>query len=121
MIELLTGPPDNVVGARAVGEVEDDDYDDVLVPAIDEALGRHDRIRLRYVLGDEFEGYEADAVWSDAELGVRHLTSFERIAVVTDTTWARRSVKLLGWMIPGSARTFGLAELDEARVWVGEA
>lgn len=121
MIELLADLPDNVVGARATGEVEDDDYDDVLVPAIDAALERHDKIRLLYVLGEDFEGYEPGAVWSDAKLGARHLTSFERIAVVTDTAWARRSVKLFGWMIPGLVRTFSLDELQQARSWVCEA
>ena len=72
------------------------------------------------MLGPEFEGYEADAVWEDAKLGFKTFTKFERIAVVTDTTWMRRSVKAFGWMMPGQVRTFDVAELDAARTWVTE-
>ena len=65
MLELLPGLPDQVLGIKAIGEVEDDDYDDVLVPAIDDRLTRHDKIRLLYVLGPEFEGWEDMGVWPE--------------------------------------------------------
>ena len=76
MLELISGLPDNVVGIRAVGDVEDDDYEDVLVPEMEDRLSPHDKIRFLCVLGPEFEGYEADAVWEDAKLGARTFTSF---------------------------------------------
>jgi hypothetical protein len=117
-MELLDDLPDNVVGVRAVGEVEDDDYDEVLEPAIGDALSRHDKIRLLYVLGPEFTGYEADAMWEDTKLGVKTFTSYEKMAVVTDTTWMRRTVKAFGWLIPGEVRVFPYDELDAARSWI---
>ncbi len=55
-MQLIDDLPVNVVGVRAIGEVEDDDYDDVLEPAIEDRLSRHDKIRLLYVLGSEFTG-----------------------------------------------------------------
>ncbi len=117
-VELIEGLPDGVVGVRAVGEVEDDDYDEVLEPAIDDALSRHDKIRLLYVLGPEFTGYDADAMWEDTKLGVKTFTSYEKMAVVTDTTWMRRTVKAFGWLIPGEVRVFPYDELDAARSWI---
>ena len=87
MLELIDGLPDNVVGVRAIGEVEDDDYEDVLVPAIDAARARHDKIRLLYVLGSEYTGHEADAMWEDTKLGARTFTAYDKVAVVTDATW----------------------------------
>ena len=69
MIELVKGLPENVVGLRAVGEVEDDDYEDVVIPAVERALGGRKKIRLLYVLGPEFEEYESDAMWEDASSG----------------------------------------------------
>lgn len=118
MFELIPDLPDQVLGVRAIGELDDDDYDDVLVPAIEDRLARHDKIRLLYVLGPEFEGFEADAMWEDAKLGAKTFTSYERIAVVTDSTMVRRSVKAFGWLMPGDVRTFAVAELDAATSWI---
>jgi hypothetical protein len=118
MLELLDDLPDNVIGVRAVGEVEDDDYEDVLVPAIEDRLERHDKVRLLYVLGEEFTGYEAGAMWEDTKLGVKTFGSYDRMAIVTDATWVRRSVKAFGWLIPGEVRVFHIDGLDAARSWV---
>jgi hypothetical protein len=120
MIERLDGYPDGVLAIEASGEVSDDDYEDVLEPAIADLLTRHDKIRLLYRLGEDFEGYEGDAMWEDAKLGMRNFTKFDRAAIVTDTTWVRRSVKAFGWMMPGHVRVFALSEMDGASSWVTE-
>lgn len=44
-----------MIGVRAIGEVDDDD-EDVLAPAIEDRLTRHGKVRLLYVLGEEFTG-----------------------------------------------------------------
>ncbi len=118
MIEVLTGYPDHVLAIEASGEVSDHDYEDVLEPAIDARLAGRDTISLLYVLGERFEGYEAEAVWEDAKLGMRTFTKLDRAAIVTDTPWVRRSVKAFSWMMPGHLRVFGLEDLDEATTWV---
>ena len=115
---LLTDLPDNVVGVQATGEVSDDDYEDVLDPAITDALAHHDKIRLLYVLGPEFTGYELDAMWEDTKLGVKTFTAYERMAVVTDAAWVRRTVTAFGWLIPGEVRVFPYDRLADARTWV---
>lgn len=118
MLELLPGLPDNVLGIKAVGEVEEDDYEDILEPAIADRLERHEKIRLLYVLGAEFEGYDGEAMWEDAKLGFKTFTSYDKVAVVTDAVWVRRSVKAFGWMMPGDVDVFPTADLGKAREWV---
>jgi len=118
MLELIPDLPDRVVGIRAIGDVEDDDYEEVLVPAIEDCLSRHEKVRFLYVLGPEFEGYEADAAWEDVKLGMKTFTSYERIAVVTDSVFVRRSVKAFGWLMPGEVRVFAMDGLDEATAWI---
>ena len=120
MLELIDGLPDHVIGVRAIGEVTDDDYEDVLVPAVDQRRSRHDKIRLLYVLGEEYTGYEADAMWEDAKLGMRTATAYDRIAVVTDATWMRRAMSAFGWLMPGEVRVFGVASLDDATAWISD-
>ncbi len=121
MIEVMTDLPDRVLGLRASGEVTADDYKTVLVPAIEEKLTRHKKVRLLYVFGDRFEGYTGGAAWEDAKVGMKHLTSFERVAVVTDIDWIENMIKAFGFAFPGEVRVFDDDDLDEARRWVGES
>ena len=121
MIKLLPGFPDNVVAAEASGEVEDDDYEDILMPAIDAASAKYDKIRMLYVFDNDFDGFEGEAALDDAKVGMKHFFSFERFAVVADKSWIRGSVKAVGILIPGKVRTFGLAERAAAEAWIIEA
>src|SRR4051794_39599959 len=117
MIRLLSGMPVGVLGAEAIGDVEEHDYKNVLDPAVDSMIAEHGKVRLVYVLGPEFDEYEGDAVWEDVRLGARHPASFERVAIVSDARWARPATKLFSVLLPGKARAFGLTELEAAKHW----
>ena len=116
MIELMEGLPDGVLGIEAVGKVASDDYDAV-TPAIEAALAARTKIRLIHVLGERFTGFTAGGIWEDGKFGLAHVSSFERIAVVTDRDSVRTLVKAGGWTIPGEIRLFPDVERDEAVAW----
>jgi hypothetical protein len=117
MIRLLPDMPPGVLGIEAIDDVEKEDYQNVLVPAVETALAEHGKLRLVYVLGHEFDEYEGEAVWEDLKLGVRHPTSFERVAIVTDARWAGPAIKIFSVLMPGQARAFPLAQLEAAKAW----
>ena len=121
MIELISDLPDDVLGIEARGEVTGEDYEQVLIPAVERHLERRSKIRLLYVLGSEFGGYSAAAIWDDAKIGMEHPFSWERIAVVTDDDGYRRLVRGFGFMVPGKVKVFDVAELDAARAWISDA
>lgn len=118
MIEVITGMPDNVLGLRATGKVTGEDYEKVLIPAVEERLRRHQKIRLLYHMGPDFVGFTPAAMWDDARVGVQHIASFEKIAVVTDLDWVIKAVKIFSFAIPSLVRTFGNGGLEEAISWV---
>ena len=120
MIEMIEGLPAPVVGMRAEGELTKGDYEEAVIPAVRAMLDAHDRVRLLYVLGDDFDGYSIGAMWEDTKLGVGNLRSWERIACVTDADWVGNAVKAFGWLIPGEVRAFDDDDEDEARAWVTE-
>lgn len=120
MIKLMGGMPAGVLGLQAIDDVEQEDYRDVLVPAVEAAIAEHGKVRLVYVLGHEFDEYEDDAVWEDLKLGVSHPASFERIAVVTDARWVGPTIRLFSVLWPGQARAFPLAELEAAKRWAAD-
>ena len=98
MIEMIDVPGDDTIGFAAKGEVSGSDYETVLVPAIEQALQEHDKINLLYVLGDDFTGYELAAMWDDTKVGMSHLFSWRRIAMVTDHDGYRRMVQGFGFL-----------------------
>ncbi len=121
MVERLAGMPPGTIGFRARGEIKRDDYDEVLVPELRRALERGGGLRSLYVIED-LDEVETSALWADAKLGfnlgVRHHAAWVRSAIVTDIEWMAHATKLFAWMIPGEARVFPLAELDQAKAWV---
>ena len=100
--------------------LEEEDYENVLVPAIEAAIAEHGKVRLVYVLGHEFDEYEGEAIWEDVKLGARHPASFERMAIVTDAKWAGPAIKVFSVLWPGQARAFRLADLESAKRWAAE-
>ncbi|MGD2020633.1 MAG: STAS/SEC14 domain-containing protein [Thiohalocapsa sp.] len=118
MIERLSGLPDNVLGFSAHGQVTAADYEEHVMPAVDEALTSHEKVRLLYQLGEDFDGFDAGAFWEDAKVGLSHLAAWERIALVTDVGWLRSAAKAMGFMMPGEVRVYSNAELDSARNWL---
>jgi hypothetical protein len=118
MIEKLTGLPENVVGFVAKGRVTKQDYDDILIPAVEEALRRHAKIRCYYELGADFSAMEAGAFWEDFKVGVGHLTRWEKVAVVTDVPWIRHAINVLRFLLPGEIKLFEVSQAAAARSWI---
>ena len=116
MLEAIESP-DNVLAYRAVGKIEQSDYDAILEPAVDAMIAANGEVRFVYVIGDEFDGYSGGAIWEDTKFGTAHISKWRRIAVVTDHDWIRHGVGMFGWMVPGTVKTFPLAEERAAIDW----
>lgn len=117
-LELVPALPADVLGFIAKGTLHRSDYRATLDPAVEDALSRHDKISLLYVLGRDFEGFSGGAIWADSEVGMSHARRFERIAVVTDQAWIRHSVALFGHLMPGEVKVFSVAEEADASEWL---
>ena len=120
MLERIQGLPANVLGFEAKGEVTGDDYESILIPAVEEMLARQKSVRFLYHLGGDFQGFDAKAMWDDARVGLQHLTAWERVAVVSDVGWLCAAVKAFAFVMPGHVRVFNNSELEAARRWLSE-
>ena len=118
MIVALEGLPEGVIGFEASGKIASEDYRDVVLPALEQAARSGD-VRFLIVMRS-FGGISGGALWQDLKLGIEHLRSWKRIALVTDIGWMSHATDLFGWMTPGETRTFSLAEQDQAISWVSE-
>ena len=118
MFEMIPALPDNVIGFVVKGKVTSDDYEKVLTPAIESALENNEKIRLLYVLGADFTGFSGGAMWEDGQLGLEHITRWDRIALVSDKEWIRHAVNAFGYLIPGKVKVFDLDDEADASAWV---
>ncbi|TMJ68287.1 MAG: STAS/SEC14 domain-containing protein [Alphaproteobacteria bacterium] len=114
MLELIDGLPGNVVGIAVSGRLTMQDCQDVLVPAMQKSLKRHEKIRLYYELNSRFPG----AAWDELDFGLEHASRCERVAIVTDIGWVRLTVKALRFLIPSEIRVFPTVQADEGRAWI---
>ncbi len=103
-VERLKDMPAGTVGFRATGEIEREDYDDVLVPDLRRAIESGGGLRTLYLIED-LDEIEGGALWADAklgfDLGVKHHDAWVRSAIVTDEAWMERATKMFAWMMPG--------------------
>lgn len=120
MMELIQELPGNVVGVIGHGMISASDYETVLIPALKTALANNRKVNIVYVLGSDFEGYTPGAMWDDTKVGMLHLGSWGRVAVVCDKSWIRDLSRVFGFVMPFKVKTYHQSELDLAKEWVSE-
>ncbi|CAN5541825.1 STAS/SEC14 domain-containing protein [soil metagenome] len=120
MLKIIDNLPENVLAIEAKGEVTGADYESVLIPAVDEKLKANKKVRLLYYLGSSFNGFSPKAMIDDAEVGMKHFSSWDRVALVSDHKVINAFAKFFGYLLPGEVRIFTYEHLDEAKKWISE-
>ncbi|MEZ5565001.1 MAG: STAS/SEC14 domain-containing protein [Gammaproteobacteria bacterium] len=120
MFSLIDGLPDHVIGIRITGKLRAGDYEQQLIPLVNEKLAKHDKLDLLCCIEGEWQGMEAGAAWQDLRLGLGKLGHWARMAIVSDINWLENSIKLFRLLWPGELRHFDSDEYEAARDWVCE-
>jgi hypothetical protein len=120
MLTLLNGLPENVLGVSAEGKITGTDYENVLIPAVEGKLKKHKKIGLLYLLSDKFTGFDLNALWDDAKIGMKHVSAWDRVALVSDHGMINAFAKLFGHMFACEFEIFGTAELEKAKKWMSK-
>lgn len=120
MIEKMEDLPGNAIGLTASGKVTADDYEKVVIPAIENRIEEFGTVRVLYHLGPAFEGFTAGAMWDDMKIGFGHLASWEKAAIVTDHDWIAGATRLFALALPCPVKVFADGQLDEAKRWIEE-
>ena len=121
MLRPISDMPSGTIGFEAIGEVEDEDWEDQVEPVLRREMADGRKIRLLYLLGPEAREVEGEAMTADTGFRTRYATSFDRVAVVSDESWMRPAMRGLSFMLPGKARAFPVAELEAAKAWLAES
>jgi len=120
MLTIINDLPDNVLGVSGEGKITGKDYETVLIPAIAEKFKTNKKLRMLYHLGVNFTGFDLSAMLDDAKMGMKHLSAWDRIALVSDHEMINTFAKFFGHMMSCELRIFKNAEMGEAKRWITE-
>ncbi|MBS1521555.1 MAG: STAS/SEC14 domain-containing protein [Bacteroidetes bacterium] len=118
MLQFINDLPDHVVGIRATGEVNKDDYERVLIPHLEELAKRQGEINYLLVLETDVQNFSAAAWFEDFKLGLKNFAKWKKVAIVTDQTSVEWLTDVFRHFIPGESRGYKLTELPDAIAWV---
>jgi hypothetical protein len=120
MFKLIEGLPPDVLAIEASRKVTNKDYRETLIPKAAAMLAKGP-IRMLYVIGANFMGFELEALWDDSAFGFRHWHDFRRIAFVNDHAWLNATINMFKPFFLGEVRLFKVAELPAAKDWIKRA
>lgn len=118
MLEQIEGLPPGTLGFRAHGQVTSEDYARLLVPEVEAVFALVRKLRLLFVTDADFTGFDAGAMWEDVMLGFRHISGWDRVALVTDVPWLRTASRLSAFAVPADFHVYALSEIDTATRWI---
>ncbi len=115
---ILEGFPDDVAAIRAEGIITREDYENTLIPLLEDKIKSQGKVKMLYWCGEEFKGFSAGAMWDDARFGLTHLRDLAKVAVVTDVEWLRMSMKMFVPLIGVPMQLYHNAEVEDAKAWI---
>jgi hypothetical protein len=122
LIETVTDLPPGSLGFRASRKITSEEYRQMM-ESIYATLERGEKLNLYFELADDFDGLDVGALVQDLKaagsLGLKHRSSWQRMALVTDKDWVKHGASAFGWLAPGELRLFEPSEHDDARAWLG--
>ena len=120
MLQFIKDLPAHVIGIRATGEVNKKDYDEVLIPKMDELVKRQGEINYLLVLETDVQNFSVAAWFEDLKLALKNFTKWNKVAIVTDQKGVEWLSQVSRHFIPGESRGYKLNELNEAIKWVSK-
>ena len=118
MLKRMYDMPVGTIGFEAHGDVDDDDFEDVVAPVLRREIADGRKVRLLYLLGPQLEGFDGDVVKEEMKFAARHTAAYERVAIVSDESWLGPALRVLSVLVPGRLRGFPVAQLQSAKAWV---
>jgi hypothetical protein len=118
MLQLMNDVPANVVGVRAVGNVTKEDYEQVLLPAIENVVKEFGEINYLMVLETDIGNITYGAWMQDAKMSLKNFARWNRIAIVTDQKVVEKLSYVFNYLSPADAKGFPVSDFEIAKGWV---
>jgi hypothetical protein len=103
---------------KATGEVTTQDYNAVVMPAVDSLASSADKNNYLLYLDTDLSNFSAGVWAKDAILGLKHLFKWNKVAVVSDNRGVEKFTDIFSYAVPGEYKGFSTSEYDQAVQWV---
>ena len=120
MITHIQNLPLNMVGFKATGEVNETDFTAVVMPKVKEVIERTGKLNYMLVLDTSIKNFSMGAWFKDAIMGVKHLTKWNRAAIITDVDGIKTFTEIFSAIMPGEFKAFEHSHMQEAIDWCSE-
>lgn len=120
MIQHLQDLPLNMVGFKAIGEITEKDFTETVMPKVKALIDKTDKLNYLLVLETSIKNFTVGAWMKDAMMGIKHLTKWNRAAIVSDVEAVRNFTNFFSYLMPGEFKGFEHSELQQAIDWVSE-
>lgn len=120
MITQLENMPPNAVGFKAEGTITKEDFEQTVNPSVKASIEKNGKLNYLLVLDTDLGNFSAGAWLQDALLGIKHLTKWNRAAIVSDSEGVKKFTDAFSILVPGEFKGFSKSEQQEAIKWVSE-
>lgn len=120
MIQHLSDLPKNIVGFKATGEITEKDFTDIVLPKVKELIDATDTLNYLLILETELNNFTIGAWMKDIMMGIKHITKWNRVAIVSDVVAIRSFTNFFSYLIPGEFKGFEHIALQDAIDWISE-
>ena len=90
------------------------------MPKVNELIENTDKLNYLLVLETSVKNFTIGAWMKDVFMGIKHLTKWNRAAIVLDAHGVRSFTNFFSYLMPGEFRGFEHKDLQEAIDWVSE-
>lgn len=120
MIHYLQNLPTNIVGFKATGEITEKDFTETILPKVKLLIEKTDKLNYLLVLETSLKNFTVGAWMKDAMMGIKHLSKWNRAAIVSDVEAIRNFTNFFSYLMPGEFKGFEHSDLQKAIDWVSE-
>lgn len=118
MLQIMNNLPEHVVGVRAAGQVNKDDYEQTLVPAIEKVAREFNEINFLMILETDVTNFSYGAWIQDAKISLKHYAKWRKVAIVTNRKAIEKISHFLSFVSPAQVKGFPLSDVELAKTWV---
>lgn len=100
-----------------MADVTETDFKQTVLPNVRQLVDKTGELNYLLVLDTSIKNFTAAAWWQDVLLGIKHITKWNRAAIVSDVDAIRTFTAIFSVVIPGEFKGFRHEELQQAIDW----
>lgn len=121
MIYRIIDLPPKMIGFKASWEVTKKDFDEVVIPCVQKHVEKMGQSNYMLVLNNSIRNYTFCSWLKDVLLSLKHITKWNRAAIVSDSKVLKFLVELVGVFVPGELQIYSYDEMPRAIDWLAES